>query len=1487
MADSHHTPLDRRLRSVWQREQLLFLSHGGLAIVRWGLVLFLAGVLIDWLIKLPVAGRIVILLVVTGGALFKAWQAGWRSFRRFEPAHTALQVERQHGGMESLLVSAVQLRKTAPVDALVQLTCGKAEQAAAAIQPRNAIRFGTLRRPAAFGCGMLLLVGVLSLTHGGLLKAGLGRIFAPWAAISYPTRTQLTLAAGDLVVQEGYPITILAQVAGVVPSKAKLALRTGTGRPIVRTLPIAQGRCEYAIDTAYRSFEYSLKAGDARTDWHRVQVVNAPNIEQAEVTLAFPAYTMRPSETVDALTLTVPETTRIRWKLVLDQAVHEATMNLAGEEPVPLEISADGLTVSIERVASESRAYSFSWIERDHRFAFTGMNHYLQVAPDRAPRVELTSPSKNLYATLGRKVELAFRGRDDHGIGESVVTYRIDKTGETRVAFEPSAPIDGTEQVVDWDYRNELKDLAIGQTVAFVIELADRHPGPDGPHRARSQARWVQFMSREDYLAQVEEEKRRLLSQLKLMYREERKVHEAVLRLDPSDPVFVQSCQLEAVRQGLMRERLNGLAGSMQDMTEDLAANNFTQHPIGSAVSELRTEALRISDEHLAAAAPALRTLAGEAGSDAPVLAAAKAKAVAAVDDSARELGLLVLQLGYNEAADVMARELHAAAATQAALRLRTIVQQEDAAELAAAQERLGVWLNRLFAASPGGRESTVQEALTAFTLSRTVKQMVKGGMQQRIGQAADGVRNGRADEASRLQAEVIQALLKAEFRLGVGAERDALAAAHTLLETLAGEQAKLGMAIAAADAATYQELRDTYSAAQAALHRKLQVLLMPPVPAPRTRLFDECVPSPPPVADLLSTADAAVKQAMDGIGRGEREAVRKAQETVETSFAELAQIANVRIAAVTLLDRADRLRFATEEINKRFDQYTELQVGLLEKTEDAAADETQATYLADRQASLADTIQQHREELAGAIEDTVSPAEHALALPECLDDVVRAQRQAVELLKADKPGEAIAHQQEALSTIAVARELFAGHIQRLGLYLGAVAALDRMAKPGSLIAEIIEEQRDLIEVTRRAKAEQLPALAISQKNLVHAVNAILGALTEVSGTVESGNVIMFAKEDMESAAEALLKKDPVEALDAQEFIVESLEELHKSLEEMVPQYGYVLEITEAVCETAHEGVRLSESQRRRRAKVLAGGETGALAREQAEIMSATKTHGAVINRITGLGLVERAVAAMAEAESALKQDDGTVAAEKMAQAKALLKGDAAMLGKCLSHLGLVPAASTDAETAPEAALLKQVLTLAIRHKTFARENCSADGDALKGLESGLREFVLALDPFIAEAETHKNPGTARDEDSGKPPPPASLHLKLVEAKEHFGQAAAGAKAGDRERSRTSQDKAADSLRHFVVDYALKFLKLPGGAPPPPPPAPADILQEQQDQFDLYLPGAVTGKRPPDGRLEWEVLGKRDRAALNENFARELPLEHRDTLKNYYERLTQ
>ena len=52
-----------------------------------------------------------------------------------------------------------------------------------------------------------------------------------------------------------------------------------------------------------------------------------------------------------------------------------------------------------------------------------------------------------------------------------------------------------------------------------------------------------------------------------------------------------------------------------------------------------------------------------------------------------------------------------------------------------------------------------------------------------------------------------------------------------------------------------------------------------------------------------------------------------------------------------------------------------------------------------------------------------------------------------------------------------------------------------------------------------------------------------------------------------------------------------------------------------------------------------------------------------------------------------------------------------------------------------------------------------------------------------------------------------------------------------------------------------------------------------------FVADFVSGEAPKDKKSGWEILGTRNRASLNQNFARELPLEYRATLKDYYEKV--
>ncbi|MBC8507436.1 MAG: hypothetical protein H8D34_21435, partial [Chloroflexi bacterium] len=52
-----------------------------------------------------------------------------------------------------------------------------------------------------------------------------------------------------------------------------------------------------------------------------------------------------------------------------------------------------------------------------------------------------------------------------------------------------------------------------------------------------------------------------------------------------------------------------------------------------------------------------------------------------------------------------------------------------------------------------------------------------------------------------------------------------------------------------------------------------------------------------------------------------------------------------------------------------------------------------------------------------------------------------------------------------------------------------------------------------------------------------------------------------------------------------------------------------------------------------------------------------------------------------------------------------------------------------------------------------------------------------------------------------------------------------------------------------------------------------------------FIKGSPAGKIVTGKKGEWNSLVERERSALHENFARELPLEYRQLLKDYYQSL--
>ena len=1457
--------LDSRIRSAWRRNQVLQFVSGLLNFCRWAVPLFILAVAIDWMTFLPTAARYAVLVGLLVVGIYKAWSFGWRNLRRFNATHTALLLEKHHGAMESLLVSAVQLRKSdgdnGTSSAMRDMTLQLAEESAATVNPKKAVPFGKLKSPAIVVLALGILIAIFSILNTPFATAGMKRILAPWLVAAYPTYTHLQFEPGDLIVKEGESAEIRVGVSGIIPNQAKLFLSTGEGRPREIELEIANGNCQYTIASASRNFQYRINAGDARSDWHAVRVIPAPRIKNVQVGLEYPNYLQRDRDTIEALTLTAPESTTVHWDLTLDRPIRDPVLHRDGEAPLPLKVSDDGRKLMFDETVEASRGYSFSWIEKEHGFDFTSPRYYLQVAADQPPRVELTSPESNVNALLGRQLDLAVRARDDHGLGEMKITYGVNLRPTKSIALAVSNHNNEGERTINWDYRDALPDLKVGDTVSFVIEVSDRYPAPDGPHKAVSDTRRITFLTREEYLAQIARKTDRLLTRVRTSYRQERAAYELVNQLDPQSDTYLQTCQLEAIRQEMLRQQLNDVAKGVQDLLDDLKANNVTDAVESEALAQVQEGLRTIAEERVAKAASLLReqTDAAENGKLDPTAASQ------VVNQAARELADLVLRRGIDFAREVLARESRMLAQEQASLRLLAIQSKTDVsgAAIATRQEELAVWTDHLIKSLRDGMRYD-KRPISVLGLTRRIKELRSSDAEEKMKTAAKRMREGKLTDLAPLPSEIIAAFLKAEFSMRTGAEYAAIIEFRSRLASLLQRQQELRKQCENLNAKEFSAAQTDLITEQAEIQAILITSLLPPVPTPRARLFDATFPEPLPVEQLRTATEQAIANALKELRTGEQTSTIEQQINTEKKMVQFAEL--LESASLELSLRAQGLNSlvskATERVT-RIEDFEERQIDLLERTEEAALDEVKSESLAEEQQFLMEEISEFAKELIG----NDDADQDALPLLTQLEVAAEITRGALNPLKSNTPEEALDLQEEAADALALALEISLAQSDRLTMLQDLYSFQRSVGDASGWMADIVAEQTDLVESTKTAKPEDGPKLIPVMTNLRQCYTDIAPVLDLVAGRLDAGTPLLFAGTDLEDAILGVEDGDFIDATDAQEVAAESLAEVKVLVDAVERQTGYVAEIVEFLHTTQAEAASMAfqQEQLKKRLALEKADISTALKEQQLSLQQRAEIHGRELVTATGMSTFASPATQMLTAVEMLKSGNADAALGQMELAEETLQMNAEELLLVITMLHGLPSIEATSASANELLILLDVLAVASDQRDFSRESESTEPTELKNLSSRQDKLKSELKKAI----------------SGETSDP-----KLTAASVAIADATKTLQDSNPEGTRRNHELANDALRHFVIEQALILETAKGIAASSDEP----VLTESETT-DLSLSVAnfvsdfVSGEAPKDKKTEWEVLGERERAALNQNFARELPLEYRGTLKNYYERV--
>ncbi len=1465
--------VEEGLRRAWQAATAFVVLRGAALVLAAAAGWTLLGLAADWLFVLSSTGWAVWAVAGLAGVGWVAYVRLIRRLQGYDEVRMALRVERVHADadLRSLLVSSVQFERAPPAGvsaALMRAVRRQASQAAPGLDFGRVARFGELRRLAA-AAGVLLV---------GATAAG---------AVWYATRTEIHVTSGDLRVRRGEPVVLSARASGVVPHEGALYVRPA-GRdwrriavsraPAPGAAPEATGEesgtFSFRYEDTHAPLDYFFLVGRARSRQYEVDVAAPPRVVESHVRLDYPDYAGFATQSVETLNLKVPEGTAVAWRLQTDRPVTAAAMEMEGGERVAARVSEGGEVLEFEAVAEASAPYRlrFDWKLGDRTCRDLGPKHYLQVVPDREPRVVLTYPPEDTKATLAKELRVAYRAEDDYGLGGGDLVYSLNKGEEGRRPLDvpdgPSAEGDAT-----WPVREGIADLREGDVLTFLVEVTDRRAGgpsttpgavlsvsKDGPQSARSGSRRVQFVSTEEYVDYVLGLRRRYLGQLRPLYMEQLAAVEHVAGLRAGDGETPQGIALEAARQSMVRQRLGELVTRMEHLVLDLRSNPGLGEHLDTHLSRLggRLAAIRgdSPESGLAAAEAHLQKAMNAEAPETDLRRAAEH-----IRASGRAMGRLLLEAGVSQAAEVFAIELGEIIQEQRSLRAPAPAPEQSGplsnVERTKRQRELARRLGRLLE-----DVETVEDAafnpLAAVRVARARKLIVRGDAVGLMERAGAGIERGEAEPADAAQVAALRAMHVAQEKLRPEARLETLIRGRDLLRRAFEAQRALRFETAKLSASDLRLQASSLTGRQATVLGPLDALDW-------SLRLDEPFEA---VRSAVGAAAEAIRGAAPARAAERQAAVEAA---LESAVADLQQ----RIDEIQRPDRAYRAMLEAGNRLRRLQDLEDRQTELFEEVQQRNAAGENLAPLARLQVMLAKEAEELRASLPEG--NRWSPL---VGRP--LEQAGRHMGAAAPVLEADAAAEASDAMDKTLDAVAEAIDAARREVSfREQLWTLAQLARD-LEQLSTHTVDIAAEQTDLKRQTQR-RAEgaggDASGLAAGQSVLSGAAGQVKNLLTSVA---EGGAVTPKLDEAiaaMDRATKALEAGDGGAAVGEQDKAQAALAEADDVTRRLIRQTEYLRRIMASMEELAVRAVSLLQRQIALRKQTQAAepatfdylaGEQDVLRAEAetfAQLMPVAQSHYA------------EAAREMAAAIDDLKAPDRDAGVRhQMAAEQALRRAAAAVFAylEALSQFAEDAAAQEPMLTEAMLDLLTRLLLLAteeneLRQRTRALPE--RDFDRLAAEQIDLRRrtgevFSLThhevVYPYLKVA--------VKEMDAAAP---ALQRVRRDEATEHEREAEKALRMGF----------AAVLSQAYTIETSDEFTD--AGVQGPTTHVEPNLGVFDGGSWRTFIKSVPRGEAVRRDRAEWEPLAERERKALNENFIRELPLEYREVLMRYYRILSQ
>ncbi len=211
------------------------------------------------------------------------------------------------------------------------------------------------------------------------------------------------------------------------------------------------------------------------TLFEAARVSRDPLVGDVRITYDYPAYTGLPRQVVDGSTgdLYALRGTHVQIEMHSLRLARQARLILGenGEAgSIPAQLDHGKLTASL--VLKDSGAYRVWLLPFLGRPVREQRAHRIVVEDDRPPEVDIVGPADRLVLATPRPVEVAYHARDDFGLAEISLVYRVNDGPDQRILLKKAQGVRDVRATTMFEPSSAL--LTPGARVAYHIEAKDR-----------------------------------------------------------------------------------------------------------------------------------------------------------------------------------------------------------------------------------------------------------------------------------------------------------------------------------------------------------------------------------------------------------------------------------------------------------------------------------------------------------------------------------------------------------------------------------------------------------------------------------------------------------------------------------------------------------------------------------------------------------------------------------------------------------------------------------------------------------------------------------------------------------------------------------------------------------------------------------------------------------------------------------------------------